>query len=408
MDPVENKKQVDSAVRAGSVSAAPATLATPAVSATPQAPAISPNSTSAQPVPTAIQTPATPAPASTSTPTANTAPAHEINSLTPSPVRNSAPQSIVEPQRPAPIQAPTLLFPEQQRQAVNTSTEHGDIILNGGRGGRKKLSKGLIIGIVVAVVLLIVGVVVAAIFAMSGSRRAAVVEKFNAFSTYLNTAPISLMQESGIEIGESDEQEISQNWSLVGLLDSSLSESFKEKYFNNLEQCFTDFLAAQAEANVQSDDLSRLSSLLDQYQSLFLAVTGYASRDLIVNHLVEILVDDGMDGAQTYIDERFPIVEIDESQTQQPIYQVINSYMAAYLGAKLDMLSIYEENGCIQNYAVDYACSTELDASNRDFASASQNANLYGDLLEGLSQVLNDLLKNETENLRVLVEAIYA
>ena len=350
MDPVENKKQADSAVRAGSVSAAPATLATsiaPVVSAAPQAPAISPNSTSAQPVPTATQTPATPAPASTSTstptptPTANTAPAHEINSLTPSPVRNSAPQSIVEPQRPAPIQAPTLLFPERQRQAVNTSTEHGDIILNGGRGGRKKLSKGLIIGIVVAVVLLIVGVVVAAIFAMSSSRQAAVVEKFNAFSTYLNTAPISLMQESGIEIGESDEQEINQNWSVVGLLDSSLSESFKEKYFNNLEQCFTDFLAAQAEANVQSDDLSRLSSLLDQYQSLFLAVTGYASRDLIVNHLVEILVDDGMDGAQTYIDERFPTVEIDESQTQQPIYQVINSYMAAYLSAKLDMLSIY-------------------------------------------------------------------
>lgn len=193
MDPVENKKQADSAVRAGSVSAAPAnpsapaasatpvvsatpvasatsvTSATPAVSAAPQAPAISPNSTSAQPAPTATQAPAAPAPASVPAsapapapaPAANTAPAHEINSLTPSPVRTSAPQSIAEPQRPAPIQAPTLLFPEQQRQAVNTSTEHGDIILNGGRP--KKRSHALIIGIIVAAVLVVVTVALALI-----------------------------------------------------------------------------------------------------------------------------------------------------------------------------------------------------------------------------------------------------
>lgn len=395
---------------------APAEAPTPSAPTAPAAPAPAPAAPASGPVQASFATPRAAAP--TSAPVASAS--AEPTAPAPAPVVPAAPAvAPAATPAPAPSQTASASAPVQSaapapmasmppRDFPRDHADRGDIILGGGGKPKKKLSKNIKFGIIIGLVFVAVGIIIAAVFAVSKSRLAAVTKTFNDFSSYLNTVPVELIRESGMELSESDLQTLNQDWSIINLTESSFSTSIKETYFNNLNQYFADFLAAQANASVQSEESSELSTLLDQYQLLFPAVLGYASRDLIIDDLVTILVDSGTDEAQAYIDSRFPKSGESGEEAQMPLYAVINNYMSNYLSSELEMLAIYQSNGCIVDYSVNYACSADLSVTNLNFISASKNVNSYGQFLDNFSPVIIEALKNETNNLQKLVEAIYA
>ena len=440
MDPVENKKQADSAVRAGSVSAAPANPSNPAASvvlgvpATPVAPAAP--ATSATPV--APTTPATPTPtvaptmptvaaqASATIPNpvpaqavpaatsilANSAtnintPAHEINSLTPNPMQATTPRSAAGPQGPAPIQAPTLLFPEQQRQAINTSTEHGDIILNAGRPKKRPLA--LIIGIIVTAVI-IVAAVVLALVGLTGDKgdteadgsaltQEETIAAWNRFFNFIysgaeSTLPnIPSQDDAPLEFAfmasvPPSGQRLQEYYVAVNNLFDPLTASIGN-HFPDLSNELTviDENLATLTTISQVENLN-LMGIIERYNQAIQEAGGLdASYDL--STVVQRVKDE--------INENYAILNTSDNASMQSYYTAITNYGVQVV----DVLSPVYLRGCTSDGSLNVACVESIvQEMNPDLGVASDAVAITETLansLEGAAMTINTTINRSEE-----------
>ncbi len=244
---------------------------------------------------------------------------------------------------------------------LSGANPRGDIILQpGGEKKSLKLSMPLIFGMVgVGVVL----VVLALVFSMGGKSKVDALTAFNDFRNYLENgpaddevliAPPEETAEDGAETeGEGESQVVGETvgqledldrsngkWFFEAIGESDASEDFVNRYYENLEAKYKVFQEAVEAGNYQVEDKDAFLEGVGGLGSVFPVTMDFLTFTEISDRLSEIFYKEGMDAANTYIDN----MSVSDEQNVAALWAL--DKLKDSFRREVELLAIYNEMGC--------------------------------------------------------------
>lgn len=244
---------------------------------------------------------------------------------------------------------------------IPEGSPRGDIILQPSREKKSlKLSLPLIFGMVgVGAVL----VILALVFSLGGKSKVDALTAFNDFRNYLENgpaedevliAPPEETAEDGVETeSEGDSQVVGETvgqledldrtdgkWFFEAIGESDASENFVNKYYENLEAKYKVFLEAVEAGNYQVEDKDAFLEGVGGLGSVFPVTMDFLTSTEISDRLSEIFYKEGMDAANTYIDN----MSVSDEQNVAALWAL--EKLKDSFRREVELLAIYNEMGC--------------------------------------------------------------
>ncbi len=271
-------------------------------------------------------------------------------------------------------------------QTFNTDT--GDIILNTGPQKPKLNKRPFIIGGVILAILIIVILITIALF--KGNNINDLRNNFKKYASYLLTQDVN--DASWIEVNQADDYMSMEGYALYRQFYSSSHSEYFTELTKLFDKFITDYRSAKDKLNTET------TIIIEQYIQNYKLLDAISKTPQINNETLQsIFFDQGQSGVKTWVDNSFfSLSKVNEDGVAY--FTTINEYSQAYA----DILSYYQEKGCLDKNGIDSSCAESYapDVDNQDNYTKADNA------FASLTLTQAFLIDNLQQNCWVIIELI--
>lgn len=289
--------------------------------------------------------------------------------------------------------------------------ETGDIVLR--TEGGKFNKKWLVVVAIALVVLAVLLVVVSNLTRTTGSKRIA--KLFEEYEQIVVDGPDDATEETiAIDIEEAQAGDENKNeyegitaeddWFIFDGA-GALVPLERIEYVNNLQEKYDTFQKAVLEyvdTLGTAEEISEVKDTLESYSDLLAYVTYMLNVSDMEEELQNIYLNNGLQPAQSYIGEK-TIPSDDE------LLSVAYNSVSEFLTARINTLSFYAQNNCIDTTDIDEACISLLyDSDNPEYLALIDDETISYEELDANFETIKTLFYGMTRNIKSLAEDIDA